>query len=108
MGTKAKVKIMDNNRLIGCLNLSMDGYVGNWAAELVKALRKTTPQKIRKSRHLFQFLSGFEEFPDRYMDYICIVDISNNVYRLWLYTSLEKPDFEGDLDAFAKKYIPPE
>lgn len=108
MGTSAKVKILNNNRLIGCLNLSMDGYVGNWAAELVRALRKTTPQKIKKSRHLFQFLSGFEEFPDRHINYLCIVDISDKTYHLTLHSPLKRPEFEGNLDAFAKKYTSPE
>ena len=65
---------------------NMDGHVGNWAPTLITAVNQTSPENILKNRQLLKFM--FDDYEsDDYLSYLCVVDISDNDYKitvLWI------------------------
>ena len=103
MGTRAKVRLETKDEHVCSTYFHMDGHVKNWAPELISALSRTTPDNILKNRQLLKFMSNDYE-RDEWMDYLCIVDISDEHYKITIYGYGKKMLFEGSLDEFAEKY----
>ena len=103
MGTRAKIRIESGDKYLCSKYYNMDGHVENWAPILITALNQTTPNAILKNRQLLKFM--FDDYErDEFLDYLCIVDISDDEYKIRIYGYKKKLIFEGTLDEFSEKY----
>lgn len=82
----------------------MDGHVANWAPILITALNQTSPKEILKNRQLLKFMCDNYYGSDNMLSYLCIVNISDNQYKVTISGYNSKLLFEGTLDEFAEKY----
>ena len=103
MGTSAKVKLMNGDKYISSTYYNMDGYLENFAPELIVALNTTTPKEILKNRLLFQFLSN-DYTDDDMLNCLCEVDISQEEYKIKVFDYDKKKIFEGNLQEFSLNY----
>jgi hypothetical protein len=103
MGTNAKIKLMNGDKYISSTYYNMNGYVENFAPELIVALNTTTPKEILKNRLLFQFLSN-DYTDDDMLNYLCEVDISKDDYKIKVFNFDKEKIFEGDLQEFSLSY----
>jgi hypothetical protein len=103
MGTNAKIKLMNGDKYISSTYYNMDGYVENFAPELIVALNTITPKEILKNRLLFQFLSN-DYTDDDMLNYLCEVDISKDDYKIKVFNFDKEKIFEGDLQEFSLSY----
>ena len=104
MSTRARIRIKNNGKEICSKYYSIDGHIDMWAPILIIALNQTTPQKILVNKQLLSFMcDGYGE-RDSFLDYLCEIDISNDIYQVTIYGYKKKLLFEGTLEEFANKY----
>jgi len=103
MGTRTSIRIENNEKYICSKYINMDGHVKNWAPILITALNQTSPKEILKNRQLLKFMCDDYFGADDMLSYLCIVDISNNKYKITI-KGYDKLLFEGTLEDFSEKY----
>jgi hypothetical protein len=103
MGTRTNIQIEHNQKYICSKYINMDGHVQNWAPILITALNQTSPTDILKNRQLFKFMCD-DDYGRNVLSYQCIVDISEDKYKVTIHGYNNKLIFEGTLDEFAEKY----
>lgn len=103
MATRAKIRITTENSDLCSTYFNMDGHVENWAPTLITALNQTSPENIMKNRQLLKFMFYEEPINDKYLDFLCEVNISGGDYKVTLY-NYGKLIFSGTLDEFSAKY----
>ncbi|OQX10561.1 MAG: hypothetical protein BWK73_19935 [Thiothrix lacustris] len=107
MGTRTRITLSNEGKILAATYIHMDGHVEKFAPRLILALQTTTPADILKNRQLFQFFAMdglYDGGGDDGMSYVCDVDISQNQYAVTLSGFGQKLLFQGTLDEFARCY----
>ncbi|MBO0612953.1 hypothetical protein [Thiothrix fructosivorans] len=107
MGTRARIKLVNDGKVIAATYIHMDGFVSKFAPNLILALQSVTPADILNVKRLFQMfaLVGlYDGGGDENMNYLCEVDISQNQYKITIHGFQQKLLFQGTLEEFARCY----
>jgi len=111
MGTSTRIKLVHEGRVIAAEYWQMDGHVSNFAPKLILALQTIDQTDIVKVKPLLSFfaMSGLHEGgDDKWMDYLCEVDIGVENYAITVHGYGGKLLFQGSLEEFAQQYDKPE
>lgn len=105
MGTRTRIKIVHDERVITSTYYNMDGHIKNWSSKLVVALQQTTPKNIIENSSLFQFMNNDNyAVGDDMLSYLCLVELLEDNYNIKVYAFDKTLEFDGGLDAFSRKY----
>jgi len=108
MSTRSRIKLMHHGKALGAIYYFMDGHIWNFAPELLKALRETTPQSILANSLLINLMGSYaleaDGERDENLDFLCEVDLSFEDYVIRLHEWHKGIVFEGNLAEFSEKY----
>lgn len=105
MGTRSKIKLIDQGNTLVAVYYPMDGHVWSFGPTMIKALKATTPKKILENRALLEWIGDMSvDGPEEYLSYLCEIHLTEEDYLIRLYGYQKKLLFEGDLDKFSEQY----
>ena len=108
MGTRTRIKIINEGKPIAAMFMGMDGHTWNIAPKLTKALKAIQPNDIIKAKRLFKFMSLdalYDGGPDEHLDYVCTVDITSGDYLITVYKWKQELLFQGSFQEFEERFV---